>query len=53
MEMTTKDRDEVSDKIMKGFKLAIKRMIERIKKEGGYLVISKNGKIEKVPAKEL
>jgi hypothetical protein len=51
--MTTKERVEISDKIMTGFKLAIKRLVEKTKKEGGYLVISRNGKVEKVPAKDL
>ena len=53
MEMTSKERQELGDKIMKGFNLAIKRLIEKTKKEDGYLVISRNGKIEKVSAKNL
>ena len=53
MGMTTKERQELGGKIMKGFQLAIKRLIEKTKKEDGHLVISRNGRIEKVPAKDL
>lgn len=48
-----KEAKEITNKMFAGFQLAIKRLIEKTKKEDSYLVISRNGKIEKVPAKDL
>ena len=48
-----KELKAITDKIFEGMQLAVKRLIEKTKKEDGYLVISKNGKIEKVPSKDL
>ena len=51
--MTAAESDLLIDKITAGVKLAIQRLIERTKKEDGELVISRNGKIVRVKAREL
>lgn len=51
--MTATESDQLIDKITAGVKLAIKRLIERTKKEDGELIISRNGKIVRVRAREL
>ena len=51
--MTAAESDQLIDKITAGVKLAIQRLIERTKKEDGELVISRNGKIVRVRAREL
>ena len=51
--MTIEERDKIFDKVTEGVKLAIERLIEKTKKEDGELVISRDGKIVKVKAKEL
>ena len=45
--------DEIFTKFLEGTKLAIARLIERKKKEDGYLVISQNGKVVKVKAADI
>lgn len=45
--------EEIREKMLAGCQLAVKRLIERTKKEDGYLVISQNGKVVKVKATEL
>lgn len=44
---------EIREKVLQGTALAVRRLIERQKKEGGYLVFSENGKVMKVPAKDI
>lgn len=44
---------EIKTKILEGSKLAIKRLVEKKKKENSYLVISDNGKVVKVPASDI
>ena len=51
--MSTEESHQLTAKITEGVKLAIKRLIERTKKEDGDLVISKDGKVIKVKAREL
>lgn len=51
--MSTAESDQLVDKITAGVKLAIQRLIEKTKKEDGELVISRNGKIIKVKARDL
>ena len=51
--MSTSDSDQLVDKITEGVKLSIQRLIERTKKEDGELVISKDGKIVRIKAREL
>ena len=47
------ESDQMVAKITEGVKLAFQRLIERTKKEDGELVISKNGKIVRVKARDL
>ena len=51
--MTQSEIDSTIDKITKGVKLSIQRLIERTKKEDGELVFSKDGKIVRVKARDL
>jgi hypothetical protein len=51
--MTKTERDQIFNKITEGVKLAIERLIEKTKKEDGELVISRDGKIVRVKAREL
>jgi hypothetical protein len=43
----------LKDNFVQGVNLAIKRLIERTKKEDGELVFSKDGKIIRVKARDL
>ena len=51
--MTQAEIDSTIDKITKGVKLSIERLIERTKKEDGELVISQNGKVVRVKARDI
>jgi len=51
--MTKDERDKIFEKITEGVKLAIEHLIEKTKKEDGELVISRNGKVVRVKAREL
>jgi hypothetical protein len=51
--MSTIESDKLVDKITAGVKLSIQRLIERTQKEDGELVISRNGKILRIKAREL
>jgi hypothetical protein len=51
--MNTQDSDHLIDKITEGINLALKRLIERTKKEDGELVISRDGKVVRVKARDL
>lgn len=51
--MSKSESDQILDKITEGVKLSIHRLIERTKKEDGELVISKNGKIIRIKARDL
>lgn len=51
--MNQSEIDSTIDKITKGVELAIERLIERTKKEDGELVISENGKVVRVKARNL
>ncbi len=44
---------EIKEKILKGGKLAIERLIERKRRDNAYIVISENGKIVKLNAKDI
>lgn len=50
--MTTQFK-ELSDRITFGVNLAIKRLIEKTKQEDGELVISKDGKVVRIKARDL
>jgi len=41
------------DKIFRGIKSAVDKLISSRAKEDGFLIVSKNGKIFKIPAKDL
>lgn len=43
----------MKEKILEGGKLAIKRLIERKRKDDAYLVLSHHGKVVKLKANEL
>lgn len=45
--------EELSDKVLKGTQAALKKLVEQRRREGGYLVISVNGKVTKVLAKDI
>lgn len=45
--------EEVFMRFLQGTRLAVSRLIERKKKENGYLVISQNGKVVKVKASDI
>ena len=51
--MSKPDDDQLVEKITEGVKLAIKRLIERTKKEDGELVIARDGKVIRVKARDL
>ena len=51
--MKQSEIDTTIDKITKGVKLSIERLIERTKKEDGELVISENGKVVRVKARDI
>ncbi len=51
--MSAAESDQLVDKITEGVKLAIQRLIERTKKEVGELVISRDGKIIHIKARDL
>lgn len=43
----------IKDKVLKGGKLAIDRLIEKKRKDKSYTVVSENGKVVKVDANAL
>ncbi len=47
------DRQELREKIYRGVKSAVDKLIAARAKDDDYLIISENGKIVKVPAKTL
>ena len=51
--MSTAESEQLVLKITEGVQLAIKRLIERTRKEDGELVISRDGKIVRVKARDL
>lgn len=53
LRMTKIESKILVDKITKGVHLAFERLLEQTKKEDGELVISKNGKIVRVKARDL
>ncbi len=52
METVTK-KEDISKKVMDGFRLAHKRLVERAKRDDDTLVIERNGKIVHVKARDL
>lgn len=51
--MTVIEVQTIRNKFVEGANLALKRLIERTKKEDGELVFSQNGRIVKVKARDL
>ena len=51
--MSQTEADKILDKITEGVKLSIQRLVDRTKKENGELVISRNGKVVRVKARDL
>ncbi len=45
--------NQLSEKITRGINLAVQRLIDRTKQEDGELVISKNGKVIRIKARDL
>lgn len=48
--MTQKD---IKDKVLKGGQLAIERLLDKKRKDNSYVVVSDNGKVVRVNAKDL
>lgn len=44
---------EIKDKVLKGGQLAIQRLLDRKKRDNAYIVVSQNGKVVKIAAKDL
>ena len=44
---------DIKDKVLKGGKLAIDRLIEKKRKNNSFIVVSENGKVVKVDASTL
>ena len=44
---------EIKNKVLQGTQLAINNLIERKRKEDGYLVVSQNGKVVKLRARDI
>ena len=51
--MSIEESRQLTAKITEGVKLAIKRLVERTKKEDGELVVFKDGKVVSVKARDL
>lgn len=51
--MNLVETDKLTDKITEGVTIAIQRLIEKTQKEDGELVISVNGKVTKVRARDI
>ncbi|MDZ7765604.1 MAG: hypothetical protein U5K00_14495 [Melioribacteraceae bacterium] len=47
-----KNRTELREKIINGVRLAVERLIQTKANENDYIVISRNGKILRIPATE-
>ncbi len=44
---------EIKDKVLKGGKLAIERLLDRKRKDNSYVVVSEKGKVVRLNAKDL
>ena len=51
--MSSPEVELIRNKFLEGANLALKRLIERTKKEDGYLVFSQNGVIVRIKARDL
>lgn len=50
---TAIEKEDISKKVMDGFRLAQKRLVEKAKRDDDTLVIERNGKIVHVKARDL
>ncbi|MBD2751511.1 hypothetical protein [Spirosoma validum] len=50
---TVSKQEDISEKVMKGFRLAHKRLVEKAKREDDTLVIERDGKIMHIKARDL
>ncbi|WP_420147114.1 hypothetical protein [Spirosoma sp.] len=50
---TVSKQEDISEKVMAGFRLAHKRLVEKAKREDDTLVIERNGKPVRVKARDL
>lgn len=48
-----KENDILGDKLLKGSRLAVKKLIEERAKTNDYLIVSKNGKVVKIRARDI
>ena len=53
MEANKSELDELSDKIMQGMAEASRKLVEKSATNGRSLVISEDGEVKRVPAKDL
>ena len=53
MEANKSELDELSDKIMQGMTEASRKLVEKSAANGRSLVISENGEVKRIPAKDL
>jgi hypothetical protein len=53
MEANKSELDELSDKILQGMAEASRKLVEKSAANGRSLVISEDGEVKRVPAKEL
>ena len=44
---------EIRDKIMQGTKLAIKKLVDKKRKENSFLIVSEHGKVTKLQASDI
>jgi hypothetical protein len=44
---------EIKEKVLKGGKLAIERLLDRKRKDNSYVVVSEKGKVVRLKAKDL
>jgi hypothetical protein len=44
---------EIKEKVLKGGKLAIERLLERKRRDNSYVVVSENGKVVRLYAKDM
>ena len=52
-QMTTKSEKEISDNIHKGITEGIRKAVQAHKNAGRSIAIWRNGRVEKIPAKEI
>ena len=45
--------EEIRDRVLEGTRRAVKKLVEKKRREGSYLVVSDNGKVVKKPASDI